>query len=183
MSGSDWSDLQAALQEDLDDTERARLQRAYAFAAECHGDTCRKDGSTILTHVVAVTANLQAVGVRDVELLAAGLLHDVVEKASVTTGEIEVQFGPRVAELVEAVTWTGPADAAASARKAAAAGDDGLLLRLCDRLDGVRRSPGRGPEAGRRFRETTRQVHLPLARERFPQVARALEQALLTVEP
>ncbi len=179
----DWTTLRATLERDLQADELAGLQRAYDFAAERHGDTRRKDGSTDLAHVVAVTANLRAAGVTDVELLAAGLLHDVIEKASVTADEIAAQFGPRVAELVEAVTCSAGMDVVASAQKAQTAGDEGLLLRLCDRLDGVRRSAGRPPENARRFRETTRHVHLRLAEQRFPQVARALADALAGSEP
>jgi len=178
MGDRDWPALKSTLQGSLSVHELTGLQRAYEFAAERHGDTRRKDGSTDLAHVLAVTANLHAAGGTDAQLLSAGLLHDTIEKTAVTADDLEVQFGPRVAALVEAVTCPAGMDAAESARKAETAGDEGLLLRLCDRLDGVRRSAGRPPDDARRFRETTRRVHLPLARRRFPLLARSLEEAL-----
>ena len=159
-----------------------RLQQAHDFAKLYHADQRRKDGSTVFAHALAVTENLRDAGVRDVDVLIAGLLHDVVEQTPVTTAEIEARFGPRVSTLVEAVTCLPGMSTEESALRAAAAGEDALLLRLCDRLDGVRRSVGRPPEDARRFRAEARRVHLPIARERFPEVARALEEALEACE-
>ena len=36
------------------------------------------------------------------EMIAAALLHDVIEDAGITYGELEREFGPRVADLVQA---------------------------------------------------------------------------------
>ena len=38
------------------------------------------------------------------EVVAAGLLHDVVERSGVGVAEIRLRFGPRVAELVQAMS-------------------------------------------------------------------------------
>jgi (p)ppGpp synthase/HD superfamily hydrolase len=38
------------------------------------------------------------------EIVAAGLLHDVLEKSEVEPDELEARFGPRVAALVAALT-------------------------------------------------------------------------------
>jgi (p)ppGpp synthase/HD superfamily hydrolase len=177
-----WLTLRSALGADLDANALAWLQEAYDFARLHYADAQRKDGSTVLAHALGVTDNLRSVGVRDAELLAAGLLHDVVEQTPVTTTDLEARFGPRVARLVEAVTLPPGMTSEESLRKAADAGDDGLLLRLCDRLDGVRRSSGR-PEAARRsFNATARRLHLPLAHERFPRLASLLEEALKAAE-
>jgi myo-inositol-1(or 4)-monophosphatase len=42
--------------------------------------------------------------VSDQELMAAAVLHDVVEDAGITVEDINREFGPRVAELVDAET-------------------------------------------------------------------------------
>jgi (p)ppGpp synthase/HD superfamily hydrolase len=115
-------------------------------------------------------------------VLTAGLLHDLLEQTSVTPAEIAAQFGPRVLALVEAVTLPPDMTTEESVRRAEAAGDDALLIRLCDRVDGLRRSAGRPPEEARLFRAEARRIYLPIARARFPQIARALEEALAASE-
>ena len=40
----------------------------------------------------------------DVETLCAALLHDTVEDTSVTRDQVEAEFNPQVAQLVEGVT-------------------------------------------------------------------------------
>jgi len=108
----------------------------------------------------------------------AGLLHDSAENTDTPLQAVRDRFGDRVADLVDAVTNREGEDADASAQRAARAGRDALYLRLCDRLDGVRRSPGRKPAAREKFLAASREVHLVLAGEHFPRLAGALRQAL-----
>jgi len=162
--------------------DAARLQQARNLAERLHADQRRKDGSTVFAHALGVTQALRDAGVQDADVLVAGLLHDVVEQTDVTPADIEKQFGPRVRALVEAVTLAPGTTTEESVRQAQAAGDGALLIRLCDRVDSVRRSPGRPPEQASRFRAEARRVYVPLARERFPQIARALEEALKASE-
>jgi (p)ppGpp synthase/HD superfamily hydrolase len=177
-----WLTLRSALGADLDADALAWVQEAYDFARLHYADAQRKDGSAVLAHAVGVTDNLRSVGVRDADLLAAGLLHDVVEQTPVTISDLEARFGPRLAGLVEALTLPPGMTSEQSIQKAGDAGDDALLLRLCDRLDGVRRGPGR-PEAARRsFNAAARGLYLPLAHERFPRLASLLEEALKAAE-
>jgi (p)ppGpp synthase/HD superfamily hydrolase len=79
------------------------VQRAYAFAARAHRGQLRKDGRAFIGHPVAVARLLAARGY-DAEVVAAGLLHDVVEDTDVTLAQLRRRFGRRVAELVACVT-------------------------------------------------------------------------------
>jgi (p)ppGpp synthase/HD superfamily hydrolase len=79
------------------------VRRAYAFAEAAHRGQRRKDGRAFIAHPVRVARLLAARGYDD-EVLAAALLHDVVEDTSVTLGEVRARFGARVAELVACVT-------------------------------------------------------------------------------
>jgi guanosine-3',5'-bis(diphosphate) 3'-pyrophosphohydrolase len=79
------------------------VRRAYAFAEAAHRGQRRKDGRAFIAHPVRVARLLASRGY-DEEVLAAGLLHDVVEDTSVTLAEIRQRFGARVAELVAWVT-------------------------------------------------------------------------------
>ncbi|QQR40394.1 HD domain-containing protein [Devosia rhizoryzae] len=77
-------------------------QRARAFATAAHGsiDQQRKyTGEPYIVHPLAVAEIVRTVAHSE-EMIAAALLHDVVEDTPVTIEEIEAEFGPEVAELV-----------------------------------------------------------------------------------
>jgi (p)ppGpp synthase/HD superfamily hydrolase len=88
-----------------DFVERSPLTReALAFAADRHaGQTRDLDGLPFVTHPVEVACLLHEAGYSD-EVVAAGVLHDVLEDTDADPGELEARFGRRVAELVGAVT-------------------------------------------------------------------------------
>ncbi|MFP3942438.1 MAG: HD domain-containing protein [Alphaproteobacteria bacterium] len=80
---------------------------ALDFAARHHIDQRRKGarGEPYINHLAEV-AHLVAVATqgRDPELVAAALLHDSVEDTHATLEEIEREFGPEIAGLVDLVT-------------------------------------------------------------------------------
>ena len=158
--------------------EADAIRNAWRWAAEAHQGQMRNDGCPIIEHVLGVTANVIHFGPADPELVVAALLHDIVENTDVPLDDVRRRFGERVAGLVDAVTNRPDEDAAASAERARTGGRDALYLRLCDRLDGVRRSPGRSDKGRRKFLDASRSVHLPLAEQHFPALAEALRSAL-----
>jgi (p)ppGpp synthase/HD superfamily hydrolase len=79
------------------------VRRAYAFAECAHRGQRRKDGQAYISHPVRVARLLGTLGY-DEDVLAAALLHDVVEDTAVTVDEIRAAFGPRVALLVDCVS-------------------------------------------------------------------------------
>ena len=165
----------AAAAEDL-------VRQAYHWARQSHHGQVRKDGCPIFEHVLGVTDNLLATGARDPELIAAALLHDLVENTPVPLEEVRRRFGPRIAALVDAVTNRPEDDAASAAQRALQAGSAALLLRLCDRLDGVRRSADRKHKPRLNFLRESRSVHLALAERHFPGLAQALAEAIRAAE-
>lgn len=88
-----------------DFVERAPLTRnALEFAASRHeGQTRDHDDAPFVTHPVEVACLLHEAGYSD-EVVAAGVLHDVLENTDAEVGDLERRFGPGVAELVAAVT-------------------------------------------------------------------------------
>ena len=82
----------------------ALYQKALAYASEAHKDQFRK-GSDIpyITHPVEV-ADIIASLTDDEEMIAAGLLHDVVEDTDRTEEDIRSCFGDRIADLIAAET-------------------------------------------------------------------------------
>lgn len=87
--------------------ERSDLVRdALTFAREAHAGQMRGTGSgemPFIDHPLAV-AQLLAEEAFGAEVLAAALLHDVVEHAGVEPSEVRVRFGEEVADLVAALT-------------------------------------------------------------------------------
>ena len=88
-----------------DFVDRSPLTReALAFAASHHeGQTRDLDDTPFVTHPVEVACLLHEAGYSD-EVVAAGVLHDVLEDTDAQVDELEQSFGSRVAELVAAVS-------------------------------------------------------------------------------
>jgi (p)ppGpp synthase/HD superfamily hydrolase len=88
-----------------DFVERSPLTReALAFAATSHEGQMREiDDMPFVTHPVEVACLLHEAGYSD-EVVAAGVLHDVLEDTDVELDELERRFGPEVASLVAAVS-------------------------------------------------------------------------------
>jgi (p)ppGpp synthase/HD superfamily hydrolase len=84
---------------------RSPLTRdALAFADQRHAGQMRDlDDLPFVTHPVEVACLLHEAGYED-EVVAAGVLHDVLEDTSAVRSDLESRFGGRVAELVDAVT-------------------------------------------------------------------------------
>jgi (p)ppGpp synthase/HD superfamily hydrolase len=77
------------------------LDRALRRAAEWHKDQSRKSsGAPYVEHVMAVALVLDRLGFGE-EVVIAGLLHDAIEDTGATRAQIEAEFGPRVADLVQ----------------------------------------------------------------------------------
>ena len=80
-------------------------QHAASFAANAHKHQTRNDGTPYVSHLfrVAMTIALRF-DVQDEEVLAAALLHDVIEDCDVDYDEVCELFGRRVADLVAVMT-------------------------------------------------------------------------------
>lgn len=86
------------------------VSEAIAFAVKAHDGMRRKksDAPYILHPMEA--AVIVGTMTDDQNLISAAALHDVVEDADITIGEIEERFGRRVRELVESETEDKRAD-------------------------------------------------------------------------
>jgi (p)ppGpp synthase/HD superfamily hydrolase len=80
------------------------IQNAYKLAAEAHAGQRRKDdGSPYISHPIAVAQVLHDAAFRD-QVIAAALLHDVVEDTDLSTQEVAERFCDEVAALVDALS-------------------------------------------------------------------------------
>jgi len=77
------------------------IEKAIIYAARAHDKQFRKGGDVpYITHPFAVALILQRQGCSK-EVVIAGLLHDTIEDTPVTLGDIEREFGSKVAALVK----------------------------------------------------------------------------------
>ncbi len=76
---------------------------AIAYAAQKHAGQRRGDGTPFILHPLEVASLLYHVGAAD-DVIAAGVLHDLIEKGDVTAAELRQRFGSRVTSLVLAVS-------------------------------------------------------------------------------
>jgi len=123
------------------------LERAYSFAEQAHHGQRRLTGEDFVEHPVAVAAILADLGM-DLTTLQAALLHDTVEDTHITVEEIEGEFGPEVAALVDGLTKldkikfrSREQEQAENVRKmmiAMARDIRVLLIKLADRLHNMR---------------------------------------------
>jgi len=84
-------------------TSLALIENAYNFAQEAHKDQKRESGEPFFIHPLTVALILAQMR-SDLESIAAGILHDVVEDTSYTLEDITARFGAEIAQLVDGVT-------------------------------------------------------------------------------
>ena len=79
-------------------------QAALRFARARHAGQYREiDHAPFIDHAIEVGQLLRRDGQPD-EIIAAGLLHDVLEKTATTTAELQNRFGAQIARLVASVS-------------------------------------------------------------------------------
>lgn len=136
-------------------------ERARSFATEAHGaiDQRRKyTGEPYIVHPVAVAELVRTVPHSD-EMIAAALLHDVVEDTPVTIAQIRAEFGDAVAELVDWLTDVSrPEDGNRRVRKhldllhTAKAPPEAKTIKLADLIDNSRTISAHDPSFWRVYR-------------------------------
>jgi guanosine-3',5'-bis(diphosphate) 3'-pyrophosphohydrolase len=131
------------------DLDEDLLRHAYVFAANRHQGQVRRSGEAYFTHPLTVAWMLAEMELDEVAI-AAGLLHDLLEDTETTAEELELEFGPEVTRLVEALTKLSDFESSFTSREATeaenfrrlllASMDDVrvILVKLADRLHNMR---------------------------------------------
>ncbi len=152
--------------------EKYLIYKAFKLAFEAHDGQLRASGEPYIIHPVAVADLLKEIGVSS-SVIAAGLLHDVVEDTGIPLSLIENDFGSEVKILVEGVTklggihFTNRTEAQAeNLRKmflAMARDIRVVLVKLADRLHNMRTIEWLNVERQKRIASETREIYAPLA--------------------
>ncbi len=146
------------------------IERAYVVAEREHRGQTRKSGDAYITHPLAVSTILAELGMTP-STIAAALLHDTVEDTAYSLRELERDFGPEIAMLVDGVTKLdkvtyGDAAQAETVRKmvvAMARDIRVLVIKLADRLHNARTWRYVSRESAERKAAETLEIYAPLA--------------------
>ncbi len=148
------------------------VRRAFAAAADAHGDQRRDSGEAYICHPLAVAEVLADLGL-DPPAVAAGLLHDVVEDTHLDQTTIEARFGDEVGRLVAGVTKISAIEAreksaaeAENLRRMLLASVDDLrviLIKMADRLHNMQTLEALSEDRRHRMANETLEIYAPLA--------------------
>lgn len=149
------------------------LNRGYVFAMKAHGSQQRASGDPYFSHPLEVAGILTHYKL-DADTIVTALLHDTIEDTEVNRDDVDEQFGPNVARLVDGVTkltriefQSDQANQAENFRKFVLAMSEDirvLLVKLADRLHNMRTLHFiKRPEKRQRIAMETMDIYAPLA--------------------
>jgi GTP pyrophosphokinase len=165
-------DILTAIRAYAPDADVRPVWDAYLLAAHAHEGQTRKSGEAYLHHPLEVAHILTDLRM-DVDTVATGLLHDVLEDHPITKDELAAKVGPVIAGLVDGVTKIGKLTfrsreehQAENFRKMMIAMSRDLrviLVKLADRLHNMRTLDGHGADKRVQIARETIEVFAPIA--------------------
>ena len=149
------------------------ITKAFTFANKAHHGVRRLSGEPYIMHPLAVAR----IVVREIGLgstsICAALLHDVVEDTEYTTDDIERQFSPKIAQIVEGLTKISGGVFGSHASKQAenfrklllTMSDDirVVLIKIADRLHNMRTLAAQPTDKQHKIAGETLYIYAPLA--------------------
>jgi len=167
-----FRDLLAMVQESRPADDLKLIRKAYEYSQQHHAGQTRASGQPYLIHPLEVACVLAEMKM-DPTSIAAGLLHDSVEDTTVTTEDIQREFGDQVAHIVEGVTKISKIDFASKEERQAenvrkmllAMVDDirVILIKLADRLHNMRTLEHLPRERQEAIARETLDIYAPIA--------------------
>ena len=172
--------IEAAFQEVLDGYLRSNhrkkveiIKRAYLFAKDAHNGIRRRSGEPYILHPIAVAKIVsQEIGLGSTSICAA-LLHDVVEDTEYTVEDIELNFGKKIAMIVDGLTKISggifgdkASVQAENFRKLLLTMAEGIrviLIKMADRLHNMRTLGSMLPSKQYKIAGETLYIYAPLA--------------------
>ena len=156
----------------LKDDDAKKIKKAFNLSVEAHKDMRRKSGEPYIYHPIAVAQIcVEEVGLGTTSIICA-LLHDVVEDTDYTLKDIEHQFGPKVAQIIDGLTKIsgqfefGTSQQAENFRKMLLTLSDDIrviMIKLADRLHNMRTLDSMARDKQLKIASETIFIYAPLA--------------------
>lgn len=135
---------------------------ALSFARVAHKDQLRKSGEPYIIHPLTVASHAVALGLKEDEIVAASILHDVVEDCGVCVENLPVSAGTR--DAVRRLTHVKGEPLVPYYREISES-RTASIVKLLDRCDNVSTMAGVfSVEKVNQYIEETREYVLPLLR-------------------
>ncbi|MFT4094017.1 MAG: RelA/SpoT family protein [Niabella sp.] len=168
----EYRSLLRLLKDKLKPGDKDLIRRAFEMAAEAHRSMRRKSGEPYILHPIAVAAIcVEEIGL-GVRSTICALLHDTVEDTDITLQDIEKDFGPEIARIVDGLTKisnvidTTASQQAENFKKILLTLTDDprvILIKLADRLNNMRTLDSMKREKQLKISSETVYIFAPLA--------------------
>lgn len=148
------------------------IKKAFTISSEAHKDMRRRSGEPYIYHPLDVAlVCVEEIGLGTTSIVAA-LLHDVVEDTDLELEDIEREFGPKVAQIIDGLTKIsgvfeyGTSQQAENFRKMLITLSDDvrvILIKLADRLHNMRTLDSMPRHKQLKIASETKYLYAPLA--------------------
>ncbi len=133
--------LKKELLEKLKDGQKyAVMEEAVEFAEKAHKNQKRDEGTSYILHPLRVAIRLYHSGYRSPEILAAALLHDVLEDSQTNPMTLKKKFGSRIGDAVLTLskqTVNGKISNPVYFQRLQSAGAEIQAIKIFDRIDNL----------------------------------------------
>lgn len=124
------------------DEPHRRYAEAVLFTMRKHANQTRRDGSPYIAHPLRVAESLRSIGgIQDMNVILAGLMHDLIEDTDCEWATLAKRFGEPVANLVAILSGDMRLPKVERRREVVErirnAPDEAKAVRLADRLDNL----------------------------------------------
>ncbi len=157
----------------LNSDDRKEVRKAFNVAVEAHKDMRRRTGEPYIYHPIEVARIVAGeIGLGKTSVICA-LLHDVVEDTDFTLKQIEIQFGKKVAKIIDGLTkikdildHSSTSIQAENFKKMLLTLSDDvrvILIKIADRLHNMRTLDAMPPHKQLKIASETTFLYAPLA--------------------
>ena len=167
-----FDELETLVLKNYSDPDIDLLRRAFEIAENAHKGEVRLTGHPVISHPVAVAYKLADMGL-NLNVVSAGLMHDVVEDSRITVDELREKFGDDIASLVDGVTklkqtvkYKGETRYAENMRRmflAMASDVRVVFMKFADRLHNLQTLYGQPRHKQLRIARESMEIYAPIA--------------------
>lgn len=166
-----YRNLLKCIKSDLSKEDKDNIRQAYEIAVQAHAKQRRKSGEPYILHPIEVARICaEEIGLGPTAIVAA-LLHDVVEDTDVKLDDIKIQFGEKIARIVDGLTkldssYNSENPQAENFKKVLSTLNSDVrvvLIKMADRLHNMRTLGSMNRDKQLKIASETSYIYAPLA--------------------